>query len=548
MRKVSDLRRRVALLFREAQKRLEILEGRSFRSDAYRKAAEAVRALNGDDMLRDPENRRQIRGIGAALNKKIDEIIHTGTFEALERLRKQVPDGLLEILRVRGLGPGAVRQLWHELGIRDLEGLHAACREGRLEGLKGWTARRIRQVCEETAWYLTQRSFRLYADVEAEAEELLRLFRDAYIAQDVHHAGDYRRKMPLIDRLRFLFITDEPNAVHDFFVQCAFLEGEAPPFLTQSGLPIEYVCAPADEAGTRWVEATGSDAFLQAVGPLPTAPDEETLFQKIGWPVVPPPMREDLYNETQLKRFPYAELVAPEDIQGVVHVHTHWSDGVGSVEDMVRGALDAGFTYIALCDHSKSSRVAGGLDEARFEAQWREIDRVQEKFPQIKIIKGVEVDILKDGTLDFSPDFLRQFELVIASIHQPLDIDADTATSRILKAIESGVVHIIAHPSGRLLTRRRGYPLHYDTIFHAAADHGVALELNANPYRLDLDWRLIPQAAEAGCCFSINPDAHSIEDFDYIRYGVYMAQKGGLLKERVLNTRSAIDYLSFFRR
>ncbi len=547
MRKVTDLRRQVALLFREAQRRLEILEGRSFRSEAYRKAAEAVRAANGDAVIMDPERRRHIKGIGRALDQKIDEIIRTGTFTALERLREKVPDGLLELRRIRGLGPSAIRQLWQELGITDVEGLQQACQGQTLLRLKGWTPRRRRQVCEELAWYLTQRKYRLYAEVEAEAEPLLEAFRAGGMAREVLFSGEYRRKMPLIDRLDFLFVGASPATVRDFLSRLDMLKTDGAQFYTHSGVPVHYECVAPEHLGRQWIQSTGSDAFLKMLGRLPSGSTEEKVFRQIGWPVVPPPMREGLHPARRLKGFPFDKLVNPEDIRGVIHVHTHWSDGVHSVEDTVRGAMDAGFEYIAICDHSKSSRVAGGLDEKRFEAQWKEIARVQEKYPRIKIIRGVEVDILKDGTLDFSNEFLSGFELVIASIHQPLEMSVEAATHRMLKAIASGVVHIIAHPSGRLLTRRRGYALHYEEVFAAAAAQKVAVELNANPYRLDLDWTLIPRAVEAGCYFSIDPDAHSVEDFDYIRYGVYMAQKGGLLRERVLNVRSAVDFFSFWR-
>ncbi len=545
---VGDLRRRVARLFTEARKRLEILEGRSFRSEAYRKGAEAVLGLPDDELLHHPEQYQRVRGIGTALARKIEDIVRTGTFTALERLRKEVPDGVLELLNVRGVGPSAARQLWKERGIASLEQLLTACEEGSLAELKGWTPRRIRQVCNAARWYAEQRSLRLWADVESEAEMLIQLLRDAYIAERVEPAGDYRRRMPVIDGLDILFVTSDPQSVLTYLSNCGLFEGEHPPFRTPSGLKVRCHFTNPSEMGSRWIEATGSADFVAMLpSPLPLETTEAAVFQAMGWPCVVPEMREGCYSADFLKHFPYEQLIAENDIRGLIHVHTTWSDGVHSLEEIVRGAQAKGYDYVAICDHSQASRVAGGLDVGRFREQWEEIARIQARFPGIRILRGVEVDILNDGSLDLPDDFLAEFDVVVASVHQQLEMDEPTATRRVLKAIESGKVHILGHPTGRLLTRRPGYPLDFGRIFEAAAAHRVAIEINGNPYRLDLDWTLIRQAVDAGCFFSINPDAHRVEDFDYVRHGVFAARKGALLRERVLNARSVDEFLAFWR-
>ena len=544
----TSLRHQVARLFQEARRRLEILEGRSFRSEAYRKATETILGLESDEILTHPEQYRSLRGIGSALARKIEEIIQDGTFDALERLRSEVPDGVLDLLNVRGLGPSAVRQLWQELGVTSLEELLKECEGDRLPLLKGWTERRVHQVCEAARWYATQHRFRLYSDVASEAETLLHLLRDAYIADHVELTGEYRRRMPLLQDLDILFVTSDRQGVLEYLSGCQFFEGEEPPFQTVSGLSVNCHFTDAHNGGPALIETTGSAAFREMLpSRLPVGSSEEEVFRKMGWPCVVPEMREGCYSPEFLRQFPYERLVTVSDIQGLVHVHTTWSDGIHSLEEIVEAAHRKGFEYIAICDHSQSSRVARGLGPQRFRKQWEAIERVQIQFPDIRILRGVEVDILSNGTLDLPDDLLTEFDVVVASIHQPLDIDEDTATQRLLSAIHSGQIHILGHPTGRLLTRRPGYPIRFDEIFEAAAQQRVAIEINANPYRLDLDWQLVHQAVEAGCYFSIDPDAHSIDDFDYIRYGVYVARKGALLKDRVLNTRSVEEFLAFWQ-
>jgi DNA polymerase (family 10) len=531
----------IANAFDELAKLLELHEENEFKIRSYRNAYLTLRKL--DRPLADLSDAeiKNIKGIGTAISAKIRELLSEGNMNALEEARAQTPAGVVDMLQVNGFGPKKVRVVWQDMGIESIGELLYACNENRLVEYKGFGLKTQNDLKAKLEYYLRSKDKLHFDAAEQEADFIGAWLTGKLPGAFVSPVGEVRRRCPVVAQLELLvgfngelspafdgetlLLENEENRVFH-----ARLENNTPVILHQ--------CL-AEEFGSKLFKLTGSAAFIDAF--VKAAPNlnfkglrtEQEVFDKAGRAFIPPELRE---TAAALSAGPEAvDLIAENDIRGVLHVHTTWSDGLHSLRDMCEYARELGFAYIGITDHSQSAFYANGLKPDRVLAQMEEIDALNAELAPFRVLKGIESDILNDGSLDYDDAILEKFDFVIASVHSNLKMTREKATERILRAVANPYTTILGHPTGRLLLSREGYPLDWDAVLDACAKHGVAIELNANPHRLDIDWSLIPDARKRGIKISINPDAHSKAGIHHIRCGVFVARKGGLTAEGCFN-------------
>ncbi len=533
---------------------MELHQENPFKIRSYRNAYLTLRKWPEPLESMSEEELASIKGIGSAISKKIKELAQTGTLQAIEKYEALTPPGIRELLQVPGIGPKKVRVLWKELGVESPGELLYACNENRLIELKGFGKKTQEDLRQKLLYYEKHKSEFLYASVEDEAESLLEKLRALNPDLNIEITGAFRRRDPVLSQVELiisgeleageLFAELKPSKVADQSV----LRGKT----AAAETPVTIYLSNPREFGSKQFRFTGSGEFLRHFietfkgVDFRNLPDERQVFEKAGIPFIAPELRNDPRYIDLARQQALPELIRREDIRGVVHAHSTYSDGINTLRDMAVVCIAKGFEYLVISDHSRSAFYANGLDVERLHQQWEEIDRLNAELAPFRIFKGIESDILNDGSLDYDDHVLESFDIVIASVHSNLKMDEKKATERLLKAIEHPATKILGHPTGRLLLSRPGYPIDHQRIIEACARHGVVIELNANPYRLDLDWSWIPTAVEAGVHISINPDAHSTTGIDDIRYGVYAARKGGLSKRHCVNCLSLPDFLRFF--
>ncbi len=541
----------VAALLVELGQRVELSGDSAFKARAYHRAAESLRALALPlDEVVGQGRLREIPGIGAAVEEKIEALHRTGTHRTLERLRAELPASVLEMLSIPGLAAPKVRQIF-DLGISDIEQLEAACRDGKLAPVKGLgpaLQKKILQGIDILRRSSGQRHIHHAGALLAFSAETLAQWRPE-LARIVM-AGDYRRGCELVHDLHLvaqapgelttvateriggdvdLTVADEPR----YGVALLFATGSAE-HLTQLQSRAAAMGLTLDKQGLR----RGRDF-------IPCATEAE-LYAALALPFIEPELREGADEIALAEAGQLPALVGEADLRGILHSHTDQSDGTFSLEDMAEATRQRGYNYFGVADHSQSAGYAGGLSLAEIEAQHVEADRLNKRYKgKFRILKGIESDILLDGSLDYPEEILARFDFVVASIHSRFALDPAAQTERMLKAVANPFTTILGHMTGRLLLRREGYEIDIDRVLQACAAHGVVVEINANPHRLDLDWRWHRRALELGCILSINPDAHSIAELDLTRWGVAMARKGGVSKERVLNCMDLPEITAF---
>lgn len=530
----------IATLLREMGQRMALQGGNPYRSRAYRRAAESL-AAQAEPLERIiAEGRlREIPGIGEAIADTILEFHKTGSHRKLEALRREVPESVRELLAVQGLRPEKVLQLYNDFGIASLADLETAAKEDRLSGMKGMGAALQRKVLESIE-AMRQGGGQIHIHragelLDAATASLTRAYPNA---TRIEPAGDFRRGCELVSELRLV----------------AELPGTAMPESLRSG-SVEVHLTDKRRYGITLLMATGSADHLQQLKAFAEArglaldeqglrrgrrtiasKTEEDVYGALGLPYIAPELREGgpEIELASMGRLP--NLVSERDIRGILHAHTEASDGLNTLEEMAEATRRQGYTYFGVSDHSQSAHYAGGLSPIAIEAQHAAVDRLNAGYSgAFRIFKGIESDILSDGSLDYPDDILDRFDFVVASVHSRFRLDRDTQTRRIIRAVENPYTTILGHMTGRQLLRRPGYDVDIEAVLRACALTGVAVEINANPWRLDLDWRWHSLALELGCLMSINPDAHSVAELDLTRWGVTMARKGSVPKERVLN-------------
>lgn len=563
----------VARILEEIGTFLELKGENPFKVKAFTGASRAVETLDGDlaAMVASGEL-VSVKGLGPATREVVMQLLATGRSEVHDELKASFPEGLLDMLDIPGLGPKKIKAIHEGLGIQSVGELEYACHENRLAALAGFGAKTQEKILRGIELRKAFRGRHLYADALPVAEALRSRLAGHPDVIRLELAGAMRRCMETVQELELVASSEHPERVLEAFAtlgdasEVPTHEGSALTLRLASGLratlrvvsdalyPVTMVLATGSErhvealrerACERGLALTESGLFEgETVRPCV---DEEDVYGALGLEFVPPELREDAEAIAWAARGALPELVRQEDLQGVFHVHTTYSDGAASLERMAQEAQALGYRYLGISDHSEAASYAHGLTLDRILEQHAEIDALNQRLEGLRILKGIEADILADGSLDYDAETLERFDFVIASIHSRFGMDEAAMTERIVRAIRHPRVTMLGHMTGRLLLAREPYALDLEAVFAAAAESGVILELNANPHRLDIDWRHLRRALERGVRISINPDAHSVDGLRDVRFGLGIARKGGASMHAVFNTLPLEQVLEHLR-
>jgi DNA polymerase (family 10) len=487
--------------------------------------------LNGKTL----QELEQIEGIGKSIAAKIHELQTTDNLKELSAMVERTPSGVIEMLRIKGIGPKKVGQLWRELEIESTGELLYACNENRLVTLKGFGAKTQDAVKKQIEFFQSNVGKFHYASVEKLAMELVEKLKKEFDTELVSLTGAIRRKSEIIDEIEILLASEntenktESGVVNNVKVKTIF-------------------CKPG-EFYLRLFETTGAaeHSLLLSDPEAISYSSEEEIFKTLGLQFIEPELREGLNEVALAAENKIPKLIELNDLKGILHNHSTWSDGVDTLKDMALYCKELGYEYLGICDHSQSAFYANGLKADRVAEQHKEIDELNKQLAPFKIFKGIESDILNDGNLDYPEEVLKTFDFIVASVHSNLKMTEGKATARLLRAIENPYTTILGHPTGRLLLSRPGYPIDHKKIIDACAANNVIIELNSHPYRLDIDWRWIQYCIEKGVKISINPDAHEKRGYHDMHYGVCAARKGMLTKEMCFNAMTQSEIDNFFK-
>ncbi|MGP4064882.1 DNA polymerase/3'-5' exonuclease PolX [Oceanobacillus sp. M65] len=552
---------------------MELKGENTFKIAAYRKAAQGLE--KDERSLSAIEDFQKISGIGKGTSSVIEAFVETGNSETLAQLEKEIPEGLIPLLDLPGLGGKKLAKLYQELGVRDGASLKEACENGQVEALAGFgkkTAEKILSALEEVG----KRPERLPIAIMLPIAEKI----EAYLSQvseiqQYSRAGSLRRMRETIKDIDFIIATEQPERVREALLNIENLKdviakGDTKVSVTLEDIydiNVDFRLVDQSEFASTLHHFTGSKDHNVAMRQLAKSrgekineygvdveetgetlhfPTEEAFFKHFGLPNIPPEVRE---NTGEVEEFRSSNnLLELTDIRGDLHMHTTASDGAQSLEEMVEEARRRNYRYIAITDHSKYLRVANGLDEDRLRKQRELIEKLNETYKDIQIFAGVEMDIRPDGTLDFSDDFLKEMDFVIAAIHSNFNQSKEKIMARLQTALENPYVSLIAHPTGRLIGRREGYQVDMEQLIKKAKETNTALEINANPNRLDIAAEWARKAQEAGVNLAINTDAHNYQMLEHMKYGVGIARKGWIEKDTVMNTWSVEELKKYFSR
>lgn len=567
----------IAGVLRETADLLEIQGANPFRIRAYRNAVHTVTALTRslEAMVEAGEDLTALQGVGKEMDQHIRELLQTGQLSTLDEVTRELPRTLVELTRLDGVGPKKARKLFEELGVESVEGLEAEIGKGTVASLTGFGEKSVAKMERAIADHRKQQGRFLRAEVEPYVESLVRHLRAHPRVETVEVAGSYRRRKETVGDVDVLVTCGgDGTAVVEHFtafegaVRVDASGSTKGTIVLRSGLSVDLRVVPARSLGAALHYFTGSKEHNVRVRTLavksglrvnewgvfrvPEDADPETLgkedgerlagateegvFEALGLAWVPPELREDRGEVTAVARGALPELVEAEDVRGDLHLHTTWTDGRATIREMADACVERGYGYMAITDHSKAVTMVGGLTPDEVRKQWDEIDEVQRELGDaIRIFRGQEVDILKDGSLDQPDDLLAELDVVIASVHSFMDLDRATMTRRVVRAVSHPGVDILGHGTGRLLGRREPFALDVEAVLAACRDHGVAVEINAHPRRLDLNDRHVFRARELGVKVVVNTDAHELRGLDVMRYGIDQARRGWLSSAQVLN-------------
>lgn len=533
----------IADVFSFLSRLMDIHGENSFRTKSYSIAAFNIDKLPVELSTLPAEKIFAIKGIGEATGKKILEIIETGGLKILKEYLLKTPPEVVEMLNIKGLGPKKIAVIWKEMGIETLGELLYACNENRLLLYKGFGEKTQQSVKAAINFYLRSKGSYLYADIESFAYVLNQQLVTQFINEKIELTGAFKRQSPTIEMLEWVSTADRASLLEYFKSQSLTVAEESEQFTvfkSTDNISLKFYHACESDFGTILFHTTCSGSFLKAWKVMfpetEVYADEKKVFDAANVPYILPCLREKDSFLSKIADNSIPDIIQPGDIRGVIHSHSNWSDGINSIEEMAKGAIEMGFEYIVMSDHSKSAFYANGLKEEKIKEQHLYIDELNEKFRPFRIFKGIEADILSDGSLDYSNEVLATFDLVIASVHSNLKMTEEKAMLRLLGAIQNPYTTIIGHLTGRLLLSREGYPVDHEKIIRACVENNVVIELNAHPSRLDIDWSYIDSVLKMGAMISINPDAHSVDGFRHIKYGVLAAQKGGMESKHNLSS------------
>jgi DNA polymerase (family 10) len=555
---------------------LEFKDENPFKCRAYHNASRIIEGFTTDiKTLIETGEIRKVKGIGESIAEKITELVQTGKLKYYEELKESIPSGLLDILKIQGLGPKRAKVLYEKLDIKNLDELENACNKNLLVKIDGFGEKLQEKIIEGIKLTKKYSERFLFDFALLEAEKIFKNLSKQKEITRIEIAGSLRRKKETIKDIDIVASAFDKyrQKLMDFFTSYSEVEniiakGDTKSSIKlKSGLNADFRIVNDEEFPFALAYFTGSkehniimrtiaqkkglklneyglfkgDKFIKCR-------DEEDIFKHLGLAYIPPELREDFGEFEIAEKGEIPELVEEKDIKGIFHVHSTYSDGTVGLEEMVKSAQKLGYEYVGISEHSKSAGYANGLNEAKLKQWHKEIDKLSKKIKGIKILKGTECDILSDGSLDYDDKILATFDFVIVSVHSNFTMKEEEMTKRIIKAISNKYVTILGHPTGRLLLSREGYSVNLNKIIDACTKYRVAIEINAHPSRLDLDWRMCKYAKEKGVKVSINPDAHNIEGLNVVKYGVGIARKGWLEKKDILNTMNVEEILKYLKR
>ena len=567
---------------------LEIQGANPFRVRAYRNAVRTIEgqtsALSG--FVRDCRDLTELPGIGKEMANHVTELCETGRLSMLEEMLQHVPATLIDLMHLPGVGPKKARKLWDELAIETVDDLEVAAKEGRVATLAGFGAKSEAKILAGIQEFRQHRSRVPLHEADRVVEPLIAYLRECREVERLEVAGSYRRRQETVGDVDVLAVATEAAPVMERFLaytQVARVDmsgGTRASVILGSGLQVDLRVVPPESYGAALVYFTGSkehnirlrqrglDRGLRVseygvfreeggrkerpekaherdplAGERVAGAEEADVYAALDLPWIAPELREDRGEVEAAAEGRLPRLLELGDLRGDLQMHSTWSDGKNTVDEMVAACAERGYAYMALTDHSKSLAMTGGLDAPRLREQWKEIDEVQKRHPEIRVLKSQEVDILADGSLDMDDETLAGLDVVLVSIHSRFELPEEVQTERILKAVSHPLVNILAHPTGRILGRRKPYAFDVEKVLRACADHNVAVELNAHPARLDLKDTHLIRARELGIPVVISTDSHRTRELDLIHYGVEQARRAWLEPEHVLNTRPVDDLL-----
>lgn len=527
----------VAKIFNLLAKLMELHGENKFRTRSYSNAYVQIRKLDSPVLSLTLEELNEIKGIGKTIAEKIIELGSTGEIQSLEDYRDKTPIGVMKMLEIKGFGPKKIGTIWKDMGIATLGELLYACNENRLLEIKGFGAKTQADLKASIEFYLKSEHKYRYADIEDVHLQLFHTLEDS--CDHVQEVGGIHRKDNEIECLEYVVVSSNQK-----WVEGLDLSESSPGILEGKWQDVYPVTIYMVEA-SQFEQSCFENQFGASLLPLgSTAAD---IGQKLGVQDWIPELKGCTPEHFEVFEGLGSDVIDLADIKGIIHTHTTYSDGIHSIEEMATACKEKGFEYLVISDHSQSAFYANGLKEEQLWKQWTEIDDLNASLDGFHIFKSIESDILSDGSLDYREEILDQFDLIIASVHSNLKMDEEKATTRLIKAIENPRTTILGHPTGRLILSRRGYPIDHQRIIDACAANGVVIELNANPWRLDIDWEWIPYAMSKGVMIAVNPDAHSIGGIDDIKWGVISAKKGGLQVKYCLNSLNLENFQRFLQ-
>lgn len=545
----------IADQFSLLSKLMDIHAENSFKSKSYSIAAFNIEKLPVQLSELTFDKISGLKGIGESTARKITEISQTGQLKQLVEYVDKTPPGVIEMLKIKGLGPKKICTIWKEMCIESIGELLYACDENRLLNYKGFGAKTQETVKASIEFYQKSQGSHLYAEVGSYALSIHNKLLKQFPTEKFELTGEFKRQLEVINKLEWI-TTCQPVQLQLFFEATGFAtdnqQGPDISFRGEENVPLIFHYAEEKDFYESLFSTSCSEEFLSewksAFGEnsLQLISTEEDAFKQQSLHFIPSCMREKGSIIKNLNA-PAPQLIQPGDIKGLIHCHSLWSDGVSSIEDMAKACIARGWEYMVISDHSKNAAYANGLTEDRIKAQHAQIDELNEKLKPFRIFKSIECDILGDGSLDYTNNILSTFDLVITSVHSNLKMTEEKAMMRILRALENPYTTIMGHLTGRLLLSRQGYPVDHEKVIEACAKNKVVIELNAHPRRLDMSWQWIDMALENGVLISIDPDAHSVDGYDDVTYGAIAAQKGGLTKEKNLSSFSLQQFEAFLQ-
>lgn len=560
--------RNLLKIFRNIAILLRIKGENPFKADAYDKAADIIESQQLDIReLVQKNTLAEIKGIGEALAKKISEYVHTGKLQYYEKLKAEIPPELITFTRLPNLGPKKTKLLYDKLGIKTIDELEKACQENKVANLKGFSEKSQEIILNSIQHYRAWKGkVQLFACLD-KVKEIETTLLDVPEIINFSVTGEIRRVRENVTKISFLASTNSIETLisklsNRFHSNCA---GNKLEISNEEDVPIEIEFTSPDNFVWRLHNSTGSNEYLKAFANhfsqftsevynsnIPSISfiglsNEEQLFDKLNLQYIPPELRECARIVEISKNKAIPKLIEEEDLRGMIHIHTNWSDGHSSLEEMVEATKNLGFEYVVICDHSQTAKYANGLEPERLLEQIELIDKLNDMNLGIKILKGIESEILPDGSLDYPEEILQRLDVVVASVHSHFKMSKDQMTKRITYALRSPYTTILGHPTGRLILARQSYEIDVKEIIDVASDYGKVLEFNANPYRLDLPWEYLEYAKEKGVKISINPDSHDKFSLTDIFYGLKFLRKGQIEAKDVINSLSYQEFLKLIR-